>query len=355
MLIPSGKPLFENLDSKAYYSKAGELRNKAFSGCVHIKFYDFEEVIFFSAGQPAAAVQQVKRWLTVGDDLVEPAENKTLAMDGKMAAYELPPAVLDIFIHKRIQTMVETELGAHMTAGLLVSYLEGDKSTCVVKLEDSGVKAYVFINFGKLAGAVLESPEGRTYGKLAVNALGRFKEHTYVAIYFTEPTPKYLKSKAEARSGGFDEQVPVSPAKLILPTEPATPFPVEAPRPVEVPSPVQIVRLAHVPPAPEPAIVRLVVAMSADRKVGLAHRSRHQALEVFEEGNVAWVDEKTLASLHLTNPKAYIVLPGGREYAVTLKEVLMQPPESRYIILPRKLRSRLSIAEGTALELKASP
>jgi hypothetical protein len=51
--------------------------------------------------------------------------------------------------------------------------------------------------------------------------------------------------------------------------------------------------------------------------------------------------------------KASIVLPDGREQSVTIKEMAIRPVESRYIILPRKLRNRLSIDRGTMVEVKA--
>jgi hypothetical protein len=42
-----------------------------------------------------------------------------------------------------------------------------------------------------------------------------------------------------------------------------------------------------------------------------------------------------------------------REYPVMLKEAPIQPQESRYIIMPRKLRKRLAIDKGSTVEVKA--
>ncbi len=351
MLIPSGKPLYENVSSREYYTKASELRERSLDGCIRITFPDFEEVILFSGGRPAAAVRQSKRWLEAGDDLVGPAENKALSLDGRMAAYELPRAVLDIFIHMRVQSMVESELGPFMTARQLIGYLEGDKSTCIVKLEDGGSTAYVYINFGKLAGAAGESPEGRSYGDNAMNATGRFKEHSQVTIYFMEPSAEYLRSRADAKAEGpADGKSLAALIMKAMPTKPVSPVPAEAARPHG-----QEALIREKAMATPVAGVKLVVAMSMDRSLGLTHRSRQQALEVFEEGNVAWVDGVTLASLRLAGPNASIVLPGGRECPVTLKEAPIEPQESRYVILPRKLRSRLSVSEGATVEIIACP
>jgi hypothetical protein len=363
MLIPSERPLFENVSSREYYSRVNELKNKALDGCLHIVFPDFEEAILFSGGQAVAAVYQSRRWLAVGDELLEPAENKALATDGRMAAYELTAWVLDIFVHKQLQAMVEYELGPYLMAGPLVRYLEGDKSTCVLKLEDGLSTAYVFINFGKLAGAAYESPEGRLYGDGAIKALDSFKEHARMAIYFTEPSPKYLKSKAKARAEGHAAKKPIMPwpAKAIetvappKPVEPpVSPFPVEAARPLKKEQGIRQApaKPAHTPP-PIVSGVKLVVAMSEDRELGLRHRSRQQTLEALEEGDVAWVDGKTFTLLHLLDPNVNIILPDGREYAVTLVEAPILPRESRYIIMPRKLRKRLSVDRGSTIEIKA--
>jgi hypothetical protein len=362
MLVPSGKPLFENVSSKEYYARANELRKKALDGCIHIAFPDFEEVILFSEGLSITAIHQSKRWLTVGDELLEPAENKALAANGKMTGYELPRGLLDIFVHKQVQTMVETELGPYMTAGLLIGYLEGDKSTCVLKLEDGRSTAYVFINFGKRAGAVYESPEGRLYDDGAIKAMDRFKEHASVAIYYIEPSSKYLKSKADAKVEARAAQKPitlgptiagetVAPAK---PPEPISPFPVEGAKPRA--QAAQSLGQVTAKPLAQPLMagVKLVVAVSEDRHLGLKHRSRQQTLEAFEEGDVAWVDGKTFTLLHRIGPNVSIILPNGTEYPVMLKEAAIRPEESRYIILPRKLRSRLSVSNGTMIEVKSS-
>lgn len=346
MLFPIKKPLFENVSSKEYYARANELKKKALDGCIHTVFPDFEEAVLFSGGEAVAAVHQSKRWLTVGDELVEPAENKAIAANGKMSAYELPRGLLDIFIHRYVQTMVETELGPYMTAGLLIGYLERDKSTCVLKLEDGRSTGYVFINFGKRTGAVYGSPDGRLYDDAAIKAMERFKEHAYVAIYFTEPSSKYLKSKAEARA--------VPKPVVMAPPEPISPFPVEGVKP-GAPA-AKSLRLIMAKPMSVPPImagVKLVVAVSEDQQVGLRHRSRQQTLEALEESDVAWVDGKTFSLLHLLDPNVSIILPNGREYPVTLKEASIKPEESRYIILPIKLRKRLAINKGTTIEVKA--
>jgi hypothetical protein len=363
MLIPVEKPLFENVSSREYYARAGEIKNKALSAVIRIIFPDFEEAIIFSDGKAVAAIHESGRWMTVGDELIDVAENKALAIEGRMSAYEITPAAANIFIHKSVKTMVETELGKYMTPRLLIGYLESDKSTCILKLQDKRGTGYVLINFGKQAGAVYESANGRTYGESAIKDMDRFREHTYAAIYFMEAAEKYLKSRPEApvTTKPAETVAPPAPAPApapapTAPAAPAAPFPTETVKPGALPIEnikPSISRPLTVPMVPKSAGVRLIVAMSDDRHIGLAHRSRQHTLEVLEESDVAWVDRKTLASLHAYDLKASLILPDGREYAVTLEEAAIKPAESRYVILPRKLRDRLSIAKGTTVEIKA--
>ncbi|HTY90586.1 MAG TPA: hypothetical protein VMC84_05355 [Methanocella sp.] len=358
MLLPSDKPIFENVNSSEYFTRAGQLKDGKVDGIIHFIFPGYEEALIYSEGRPVTGIHEAKRWMTVGDELVEAVENKAIAAPGRMAAYKLDPAMLQVFMHKTMKSMVETTLGKYLSPILLIGYLGTEKSTSVVKFYDDKAIACVFINNGKRVGAAYASPEVRSYGESAIKDMARFKENTSVAIYFME-------SAVKAR--------PEMPAAE--PARPAAPAPVEAPRPIEAPTieptkpsppartaiPVEsalssiqprLARPLPVPPVPKPLGIRLSVAMSEDDILGLRHRSHQQVLETLEEGDVAWVDTRTLASLRSPGEKVQIVLPDGREYPVTLKEADIEPVGSHFIILPRKLRGRLSIERGMMVEVK---
>ncbi len=346
MLLPSDKPLFENVSSSEYYTRAGKLKDDAVDGIILFTFPDFEEALVFSGGKPVTGVHEAKRWLTIGDGLVEAVENKAITVPGKMSAYRLEPAMVQVFAHKDLNNMVETTLGKYLTPGLLIGYLESEGSTSILKFYDDKATAYVFINNGKRAGSAYLSPEGRSNGESAVKDMARFKENTSAAIYFLESA---VKPKAEK---------PV--AEPVKPPAPVTaPAPAKAPEAKPEPAKAEagkakpvLAKPLPVPPVPERQGIRLSVAMSVDDTPELRHRSRQQLLETLEEGDVAWVDSKTLASLQTADRKASLVLPDGGEYHVTLKEAPIVPVENRYIILPRKLRARLSLDRGMTVEVK---
>jgi len=287
-----------------------------------------------------------------------------------MSAYKLDPALLQIFIHKNVKNMTETTLGKYLTPVLLAGYLESDRSTCIIKFSDDNATAYVFINNGKRVGAAYASQVGRSYGESAFKDMARFKENTAAAVYFMESA-----ARAKVETPAVQPVKPPAPTAPSVPIAPSAPIapPVEAPakEPVSPPAaaepavkaPASIEasikaiqpRLAKplpIPPVPIPSGIKLSVAMSEDDILGLRHRSRQKVLETLEEGDVAWVDAKTLASLPITAQKVNIVLPDGQEYPVTLKEADIEPIENRFIILPRKLRSRLSLGRGMMVEVR---
>jgi len=331
MLIPSDRPLFENVSSREYYIRAGQLKDKAFDGCLHIRFSDSEEMIIFLGGEPVTAIQEWGRWLAVGDELVEAAENKALSTEGKMAAYPLPQELLHIFIHRYVSAMVEDEMGQYMTAKLLIGCLESDKSTCVLKLSDGHATGHVFMNFGKVAGVIYDSPEGRSYGDRALGEMGRFKEGTAITIYFMEISERYLKQKAKARAEAhFVER----PFDTIMPA-------IRSAIEKKMPAPVSV----------EPPAARLVVASSLDKRIKLAHRSRMQTLEMLEEGEVAWMDGKAMSGLQMAGNRARIALPDGKTHEVTVRQAEIKAEEGKYIIIPRKLRRRLALKEGMTVQI----
>lgn len=335
MLLPSDKPLFENVSSNEYYTRAGRLKDDRVDGIIQFTFPGFEEAIVFSGGKPVSGIHEAKRWITINEGLVEVIENKAMAAAGKMSAYRLEPALLQVLINKNVKNTTETKLGKYLTPGLLIGYLESDGSTCILKFYDDKATAYVFINNGKRAGAAYVSPEGRSSGESAVKDMARFKEHTSAAIYFME-------SVAGAKTAEAPVAEPVAPpVSEITPVKPA----VGSIKPI-------LAKQLPVPPIPKRQGIRLSVAMSGDDILGLKHRSRQQVLETLEEGDVAWVDARTLASLLTFDRKASIVLPDGREYHVTLREAPIEPVENRFIILPRKLRARLSLDRGMTVEVK---
>lgn len=367
MLIPSVKSFFENARSRDYYERSAAMKDKKVNGCIHTVFPDFEEVIFYSEGQAVTALHESNRWITVSDEQVEPAENKAITGAGKISAYELSPAVLHIFAHKNVESMIETELGQYITVKSLTGKLEDDHSTCMIKVAGKDSVGYIFINFGKRVAAVFESGDGKSYDDNAVNDMSRIKGRATAAIYFMIVSPKYLKTRSQ--DIGAERQTPMSALPVETTPEPATAFPINAVKPQPAMAPVDkpfITAIAGaqlaqpkapvVPPVAAPAAphIKLIVVMSEDKFVGLHHRSKLHTLEALEDSDVAWVDHKTFKSLKLNaHNKATIILPGGKEYHVTLKETAIKPEESKYIIIPRKLRNRLSINKGAMVEVKA--
>lgn len=225
-----------------------------------------------------------------------------------------------------------------------------------------GVFIGIWVAIGFLVGAILSaSAEGKAYDDNAMKAMGNLSGKARVTVFFLELSPSYIKASASK---------PVAAPKLVEPVKAA-----EAPRPPEampvighMPSPAEGIKsityvlskpapvvAATVPfPATVPSQLKLIVVMSGDKFVGLQHRSKLMTLEALDEESVAWVDKKTIESLNAKgNHKASLILAGGKEYPVTLREADFMSEESKFIILPLKLRKRLAVSKGAMIGVKA--
>jgi len=364
MLVPFANTKFDNVSSRDFYSRNKELKDCNFNGGLSITFPDHESVIFYVEGMPATALQEYNRWVSLGDDLIEPVENKAINVDAKMTAFEMPPGFLHIFLHKHVDSTVNGELGSYLSVRNMVRNFEDEHSTCFIKVRDKEARGYVFINFGKQVGATFESESGKSYDENAMKEMDKLKGKARVSIYFLELSHAYMKSPPAQPV----IEAPVEPVKEVKPE----PMPVRSLQmnPVEgvksityiLDKPSSMPAPASMPasmPAPAPEIIgtpqlKLIVVMSDDRFVSLRHRSKLRALETMNEENIAWVDRKTLASLNVKGDhKASLILSGGKEYPVTLREMEIVPEESKYVILPLKLRKRLDINKGAMIGIKA--
>lgn len=353
MLIPFANTKFANISSKDFYARSKELKDSKFNGCLSITYPDHEGVIFYSEGEPVTAMQEYNRWITLGEELIEPIENKALNSDGTMTAFELPLGFLHIFIHKHVESTVNGELGSYLSVRTLAKNFENEHSTCIIKVRDKQSRGYVFINFGKQVGAALESAKGKTYDDIAMKEMDQLQGKARVSVFFLELSQAYIKSPPSQ---------PVPHEGPAIATE-ATRPPEAMPTGGHMPSPAESIKsITYVLSKPAPAAMaaaapshlKLILVMSDDRFVGLQHRSKLMTLEALNEENVAWVDRKTLQSLNMKGDrKANLILAGGNEYPVMLREVEIIPDESKFIILPYKLRKRLAVSKGAMIGIKA--
>ena len=352
MLVPFANTKFDNVSSRDFYSRNKELKDCNFNGGLSITFPDHESVIFYVEGEPVTALQEYNRWIALGDELIEPVENKAINVDAKMTAFEMPPGFLHIFLHKHVDSAVNGELGSYLSVRNMVKNFEDEHSTCFIKVRDKEARGYVFINFGKQVGAAFESESGKSYDENAMKEMDKLKGKARVSIYFLELSHAYMKSPlAQPVIEACEE-----PVKEVKPE--AMPVRSLQMNPVEgVKSITYILDKPSSTPAPEvigTPQLKLIVVMSNDRFVSLRHRSKLRALETLNEENIAWVDRKTLASLNVKGDnKAILILSSGKEYPVTLREMEIVPEESKYVILPLKLRKRLDINKGAMIGIKA--
>ena len=335
MLVPSKQVIFEGL-SRDYYARQKELASSGFSGCVRLVFADFEGVVFYEAGQPVTAVEECGTWMALGDELIAPLENKAAVTDGSMAIYTLSPDMIDFFAGRKISGTVETETGPLLGTRALVDNLLRDRSVCIFKARGPSWVGYAFLAAGGVIDAVYAAGRETLDGVRAATALKQAAGRATAVIYFLE--------------GGIP-YVTVTPSVAMPPgAVPAATAPVEVLRPS---APAETV-IAE-PAAAESAMptVDVTITLAADRALQPLHPSKLAAVEALEDRGVVLADGLTLERLGVQDGgPASLVIPGGNVAQVTLLKMDLLAETGRLVVLPRKLRRRLSVVPGTIVTLK---
>jgi hypothetical protein len=337
MLVPSKQVVFEGL-SRDYYARQKELASSGFSGCVRLVFADFEGAVVYDSGRPVTALQECGTWMALGDELIAPLENKAAVTDGSMAIYVLSREMIDFFTGRKIASTIETEAGPLLDAGKLVDNLLRDRSVCIFKARGSSWIGYVFIAAGRVVDAAFSSGRESLEGSRAVRAMKDAPGNATAVIYFLEGGAPFVEVTPSV--GMPPGKVPATPVEVLRPPEPAT-----------APAGTVITAPAAVPPGlPETDVT---VATAADKVLQPQHPSKLAVVEALEDRGVVLVDGLTLERLGVKDGgAASLAIPGGRVAQVTLQKMDLLEETGRFVVMPRKLRRRLSVVPGTIVTLK---
>lgn len=342
MLIPHTRVVFEGL-SRDYYARAKELASAKLNACVRLVFADFEGAVFYGEGKPVTALQESGLWMALGEEVIAPLENKATVTDGSMAVYELSPEMLAFFSGRRIESTVDVVAEPPVSPQVLLDNLVRDRATCIFKVRGPVWLGYAFIGGGRIISASFASERETVYGESAAGAIRRAAGRAAAAMYFLE--------------GGapFAEVTPPAPAEKPAATGIGSAGPEEAapaPGPEATETPIS-------PPAPTAVVpvsreIQLRVVTSREEGIRLLHKSKQDALEMLEERSVAWVDSTVFRVLDEKETNwASLSLPGGKSQQVMLLKMDLLSDPGMFIVLPRKLRRRLSVTPGTTVTLKA--
>jgi hypothetical protein len=339
MLVPSKQVAFEGL-SRDYYARKKEMASSEFTGCVRLVFADFEGAVIYEAGKPITALEECGTWMALGDELIAPLENKAAVTDGSMAIYLLAQDLIDFFAGRKIAGTVETETGPLLGTRTLVDNLLRDRSVCIFRVRGPSWVGYAFIAAGRVIDAIYASGRESLDGSRAVTALRQAEGKATAVIYFLEGGVPYVE---------------VTPS-VEMPPRTAAAAPVEVLHPWQPgPAPAETVIAAPAPAAIPAAIpaADVTVVTAADRALQPRHPSKLAAVEALEDRSVVLVDRLTLEQLGVKDGgPAGMVIPGGRVAQVTLLKMDLLAETGRLVVLPRKLRRRLSVVPGTILTLK---
>jgi hypothetical protein len=340
MLVPSKQVVFEGL-SRDYYVQQKELASSGFNGCIRLVFADFEGMVVYVAGRPVTALRECGTWMALGDELIAPLENKAAVTEGSMAIYGLSRDLIDFFAGRKIANTVETETGPLLDAGMLVDNLLRDRSVCILKARGPSWIGYAFIAAGGVIDAAFASDRESLDGDRATAALRQASGKATAAIYFLAGGAPFVDLTPSMEMPAGTVPPASQPVEVLHPPEPG---PAPAGTVITTPAP------AESPAFPEEEVS---VTMAADKALNPRHPSKLAAAEMLEDRSVALVDELTLERLGLkAGGAASLVIPGGRVAQVMLQKMDLLEETGRFVVMPRKMRRRLSIVPGTIVTLK---
>jgi hypothetical protein len=340
MLVPSKQVVFEGL-SRDYYARQKELASSGFNGCVRLVFADFEGVVVYVAGRPVTALQECGTWMALGDELIAPLENKAAVTEGSMAIYVLSRDLIDFFAGRKIASTIETEAGPLLNAGALVDNLLRDRSVCIFRARGASWIGYAFIAAGRVIDAVFSSGRESFDGDRAVRAMKEAPGNAAAAIYFLEGGAPFIEVTPSVEMPAGAVSPAAGPVEVLHPPEPG-----QAPAETVITAPAP----AEGPAFPEEEVT---ITMAADKALMPRHPSKLAAAETLEDRSVVLVDELTLERLGVRDGgAASLFIPGGRVAQVTLQKMELLEETGRFVVVPRKLRRRLSVVPGTIVTLK---
>lgn len=331
MLIPYTRVVFEGL-SGDYYGEVKALSASNLNGCVRLVFADFEGVIFYRGGKPVTAIEEVGFRMALGEELIPPLENKATVADGSMAIYEITSDMLGFFAGRKIASTVQVDAEPLMSPQVLLDNLARDRSSCIFRARGASWIGYAFMGGGRIINASFATDKEMLYGEAAVSAIRHAAGKAAVAMYFLEGGAPFIEAAPP-------EEKPVEAARTPVPV-PSAPEAAIATPPTTALAPVS-------------RTIELSVATSRDENIRLRHPSKQDSLETLEDRSVAWVDDVTLAVLGEKEANmATIQIPGGKTHQVMLLKMDLLTDQGKYVLLPRKLRRRLSITPGVVVSLK---
>jgi hypothetical protein len=266
--------------------------------------------------------------------------------------------MLRLFEGRKISTVVETDLGTLVNVSMLIDNLSNSASTCILKVRGAAWTGYVFLISGMIIGSSYVSDKDRHYGDKAINSIKNAMGKAAAAIYFLEGGAPILeaapprqekpvtKPAEAAKPAPQEKPVEAKPAVVPSGAVPPAPVPTVKPAPEKEVKPVPAAPAKPVPTTPGQVELKVITS----DKANLKHESRMATLEALETKKIAWVNASVLKALHAKESDVVsLMLPGGKTEKVTVATADVAPDT---IILPKKLRRRLSLEPGSKISFK---
>lgn len=147
MLLPKGKPVYENLNTSftSFGKLLLDLKSNGFTGYVHISFWDYEATLFMDSGNIINAIEETGDGRKTSHDAVGSITTKVNQKDGSISVYSLSA--------KKVTMLASTVQSEVRYKDLNTDFTSLDK--LIGKLKDEGHTGYIEVRMSDREGVGL--------------------------------------------------------------------------------------------------------------------------------------------------------------------------------------------------------
>lgn len=160
MILPKGKPVYENLNTS--FTNLGELlldlNANGFTGYVRVVFWQYDGLLYLDRGKVVTALEDSQGKRRTGSEAASSITNRAREKNGVVGAYQLSPESLTLLAGMAKSEVVYKDLSTDFTSlDRLMSKLQAEEHTGYVEvtLEDGKGSGTVFLQGGRPVECIL--------------------------------------------------------------------------------------------------------------------------------------------------------------------------------------------------------
>jgi hypothetical protein len=160
MLLPKGKPIYENLNTSftSFGKLLLDLKSNGFTGYVYISFWDYEAALFMDNGNIINAIEETGGNRKTSHDAVGSITAKVNQKDGSISVYSLSPKKVTMLASTVRSEVRYKDLNTDFTSlEKLIAKLKSEGHTGYIEVRMTGGDgvAIVFLENGEVVESIL--------------------------------------------------------------------------------------------------------------------------------------------------------------------------------------------------------